>query len=179
MASREINLLIKPEDYLSAVQKQQLKQVKIWVPAGLFIFLLILLGVVVTNFIVNNKDRDLNNQIATTSRAIENLTQNEGIYMILKQKVSTINKIINTRYDYLAVFDFFKTLELDNGQITQMTLARDGKTLLSFTLNDSEAMDRVVNTIINQAEYRFQSVQLISVGLGKNGGYVMELDIQV
>lgn len=177
--AREINLLIKREGQLTLGQKRQLEKVKLWVPAGLVIYLIGLLIIVSANIYVNLQNKALTEKIKTTSTAIQNLTQNEGIYLILNQKLQAITKILSGRYAYLDIFDFFKNLEIDNGRIYQVLLETSGKTQLTFSLNDSEAMDRVVTSIVSQAKARFKSVKLESVRLAEAGGYVIELHIQV
>jgi hypothetical protein len=179
MANREINLLVKHEGELSQAQKKQLAQVKKWVPLGLFVYLVLLLVVIGANLFVAQQDKFLTRRISTVSDEIEKLTESEGIYLILKQKLGAISRILKTRYEYLTVFDFFKGLEVDNGRITHITLERNGRTDIEFSVNNSEAMDRVVTSIVNEAKSKFTSVKLLSVKLSENGSYLIELNIQV
>ena len=179
--AREINLLTEKQ-ILSAQEQELRRKIAIWVPFILGI-LVVSLGVVLgSRFYLSRLLSQTGTGITREKNRIGELEKNEGMYLILKQKATALSQIINSHYPYHSLFQFIKTLEYqtdpNSAKITSVVLAETGEVKLETAVSDTEKLDRFISQLLQEAQVRFERVELVSVAVKQDAGYEIILDIE-
>lgn len=174
MASREINLISRFPNLSPEVEKRRGQLARL-TPLVLGIYVLILLGVFVLSFILEQQLNQVQAAITGKRAAITALSANEAKYMLLKQKATAIKSILDSRYPYASVYKYFKNLETKGGTIVSVSLNETGEVSLNVIITNSETLNDYINSLLSDAEQYFRRVELRSVGFQKDGTFQVQL----
>ncbi|RJR15193.1 hypothetical protein C4579_02695, partial [Candidatus Microgenomates bacterium] len=124
MTGREINLIFSKRELTS--QEQVLQKInRVWVPVVLGIFLLFVSSTFVYALILNSQINAIDEGITIEKTAIAAKEQDEGLYLLIKQKISMLQRVIASRYPYHDLATFFLSQQTDNVRISSLKLGND------------------------------------------------------
>lgn len=176
MASKEINLFTKKIHFSPQEEKIQ-GMIQVITPVILIVFVVVLVAVLGGSIYIRASDARMNNQMESAKTQISQLEKNEGLYLLLKQKASAITQIINSRFPYLEVFSYLKSIERDNNVIQSITIEESGKVSLIMKIINTDTLDSFVTEILSQANERYNRIEILGLEYNPEGNYVLSLEV--
>lgn len=176
MATREINL-VSEKEALSSQDIRIRRLLKFWTPLFLVIFLIILGVAVFFQFRTTQQLSGLNTQISSVENQIKSMERNESAYLLLKQKATAISDILNSRFAFIDIINYFKSFENNDVKINSMSLMNSGTIQLDMRLGDSELLDNLLTTFIEAGGKKFKTIELTSINLRPDYTYEINLNI--
>jgi len=176
MAHREINL-ITTKRVLTPEEQSIQKRLRFWMPLILGAFTLVFITIMGYSFYLNNRLANLDSSIKLERDSIAAKEKDEGLYTLLKQKISALTQIFGLRYAYSPVFDFLNNLATDGITIRSIQLLRSGNTVLIIRAADAFKLDTFVRNVLKEAEAHFNRVELVGVQFNPQGDYAITLNL--
>lgn len=176
MAIREINL-ISNRHQLTSAEIRIRGLIQLWTPLILGGYVLVLLLIIGYGIFLKSSLASVEKSIVVAKENISAREQDEGLYLLLKQKVGVLTQIFANRADYTSLYNYFNDLQSENLAIQALTIRENGTAVLEVAAADAYALDGYVKKILESAESRFQSVELVTIQYKKEDVYSVTLDI--
>lgn len=173
MASREINLLSEKRT-VSTTELAIRHFLSVWTPLVLGIYLFILAVTLITSLYFKNRFSNLEKQVTVERSLIQALENNEGTYLLIKQKAGVLKRILDSRFPYSDLFAYFQNLNSFQGTLRSMNLNSNGEITVNLSVPDSISMELLFNGLLTDS-LRFNRIELVSVVLKSPGGYDLSL----
>lgn len=175
--SGEINL-IREKHFVSA-KTESVRQLIYRLTSILLLLFVVVLGGSLIYFMKLNADSNkLNDDLTRVKQSIKELQKNEGIYMLLKQKSSSINQIISNRYPYLDRFDYLRNLENENIKINSIALSDTKTSAINVLVKDSPTLDQLTQTILQDANLKYRNIDIKSIVYQVDSSMVINLELK-
>lgn len=177
MAGRQINLITQKQALTP--QEAQLRQaIRKWMPIILILYVAILFVIFLVSYFFRMQSDKLDVSIEQEKQAIKTRSQDEGLYLLIKQKMNSLSKIVTNRFDYSKVSDFFLNLQTDTIRFNQITIKATGETVLTITTADAYALDEFIRQLIDDTSDQFGTVELVSLEQNQDFQYQLVLNVQ-
>ena len=176
--AREINLLPKLDTF--SPEQIRLKKFVSWgLPLILVIYVLTLSVILVFVYSVNQQLADADKAILEEKSKIGNLSRNESVYLLLKQKASALNKILTSHYPYRQQLEYFKSLAINGNEIKNIEISESGQVILTVKTADTGKLDELISQILKSAEKRFRKVELQGIQYIPGGNITLTLNLDM
>lgn len=177
MASKEINLLQK-DIYLSPENKRWKELVYKFLTPILVFYAGVLVVIISFNITLSTQINAKNNQIQTELQKISNLSKNESIYILVKQKATALTQIMSNRYPYGSLFDYFQLLNQKGDQITSLSMDNAGNISMTVIIPNTDSLDNFINSLTSEADKRFASIKMGDIAYKAGNAYNISFNIQ-
>jgi hypothetical protein len=176
MAYREINLIASKKAF-TPEERAVRKLLTTWTPIVLVGYLLVLTGILGYFYVLSFNVSQTETAIGKEKQLISAREKDEGLYLLVKQKASALNRIFTERYPYTTIYDFFANINQEGTSIKSIKLADDGNAVLDVSADDTYKLDTFIKTLLASAKIYFNRVELIGVQYSPKGVYTVTLDI--
>ncbi len=176
MSAREINLITRRHS-ASAHQQFVQRMITVWTPVTLVLYVIIVTVVLAYSFFLSSSISGIDAQISAIKGEIAGRQNDEGLYLLLKQKTSSLTQIIKNRYPFSDVFTLLQTFKNQGITIASIKLSEDANIIFEVTVSDSLVLDHFIHSLLDTAVARFNTVELVNLNYQKDGGYTVVLDI--
>lgn len=176
MATREINLITSKR--AASNEEVRLRRIVYFsTTAVLIIFMLVLVGFYGFSIYTASQLTRTEQEIVQTRSQIASLSNAEVLYRLLKQKLTGLQKISATRFNYIALFEFFKSLAAEGILIESVEIEDTSAVTITVNTPNSAALEHYVQALLKEASTRFSQVELVSVEYEKDANYAISLNI--
>lgn len=162
MDARQINLLGEKQP-LSVREVRLHRTLKKIAPILLGIYAVMVLAVFGTSWYLNAQLKRVSTAIEMERSAIKGNELNEGVYLLFLQKIRALRQIMALRPPYVQTFAYLKQFESDEIQIKTFSIDDKGEILLSLAVTNSELLEQLVDSILEEGLQTFETAELRSV----------------
>lgn len=162
MATREINLISTQK--IETGEDRMLKRfVYVWSPRILGIYCVVLSIVLGISFYFTSRITAVEKGIVTEQKSITQKEQDEGLYLLLKQKVAALSQIFENRNKYLDLFNFFNGFQTETITIVGLKLSENEKIELNIKASDTVSLDAFTQNLLTVSQDKFTTIDLESL----------------
>ena len=177
----DLNLL--PSQAKFQAEKMHLKAVInnfLWVFGGLW--LLLVLGVFLFDFVLNLNLKNLNTEYKTVSAQYQSLSENMLLNQKIKYQAKIVAKVLSNRFEYGETMELVSSLFSDNVKVGNLDISGPKTFDLSGTVIDGENMDEVEDLVdeINDGwidGLKSAEIKSVSVSTTKGWEFTMEVEL--
>lgn len=176
MPAREINLIANKQT--ATPQEVEVRRIiGFWTPAILIVYLVILFSTLGLTYYSTNRLHSTEVDITSEKNRIASLINDEGLYILLKQKATTLGRIFSQRYPFSDVLVYLLGYKTDGITFQKIELSDDGNITLDVITQDSVVLDTFVRKLIEAAPTEFHQIDLVSLTYKTDGSYAIRLDM--
>lgn len=170
MAVKEINLLGEKQALTPEIQRarQTLKTGTTWM---LIIYFLLVTVLFISSFYISNQLEATDRAITSERARIKALEKNEGAYVLLKRKASSLVQILTSRYPYTDLVEYLKQIGGQDNYVRALRLRETGGSEIDINAANSEGLDGFISSLLDKSDQRFARIELRSLRTTTEGGY--------
>lgn len=170
-------------DFLQELKKREKIKEKVspLIKKGGLFFLIIYLLLVFTVFFLflyySQEDKRISSSIEEKKNRIKQLEKRESLQILIKQRISFINKIINSRKgDFVNKISYLVSLEERNNVIfNKIEIKENGEILLNGTAPDALIFKNFLKNL--ETDSYFDQINVGNLKRGKEGSYDFSLSL--
>lgn len=176
MAVREINLI--PSKYSLTPREVVVRRLlAFWTPLILIFYIILMVATLSYNFWLTSQINTTESLVQKEKTLIGEKQQIEGTYLLLRQKLGALQQIVGNRYSFTDVSSWVDSLVMENYTILSVKMAEDGQIAIDLSIRDSGMADILVRKLLDDAQSRFNRVELVNFSQVGDGTYNIVFDI--
>lgn len=141
---------------------------------GIIFYIILVVGVFFFWLFLKNEYEEISNRIEEKKSQINQMKKKESLYVLLKQRLSTLTKIRSEKKkDFLQFFSFFLQLQEEEINFDQMSASAKGELKVSGRATNASSFAKFLEVLANpEFDKSFSKIILSSLSRDERGGYI-------